>query len=503
MASRMTADVVVVGCGFAGATSAIAAHDAGARVVVIEKMPDPGGISVCSFGGVRCASDAKAALAYLQRTNGDAAPLPVLKALARGMVGVPRFIAHLTKAVGGTTAVRPAEGNYPFPGADTFGFVTVESLPDFDVDRAYPHVAGAPGGRFLFQMFERNLALRGLVPRTRTAAMELLRNRDGKVVGVRARAGREIIDIQARGGVVLACGGFEGSLDLQGRHWSFGPVLNAAFRGNTGDGIRMAQAAGAELWHMWHVHGSYGFRHPDPRYPFGIRTKRLPDWQPGQELRGDVRVPWILVDKRGRRFMNEYEPYLQDTGIRPFAAYDPVRQRFAALPAHLIADANGLATWPFGRPTSHERGIRYEWSRDNRAEIANGILRLAPTIAALADALQVPEQELTASIARWNAACDVQRDDAFDRPPTSMMPIREPPFVHADVWPIVSNTQGGPVHDARQRILHVSGKPIEGLYVAGEIGSLFGHLYLSGGNIAECVVGGQIAGREAARAAMR
>lgn len=75
-----------------------------------------------------------------------------------------------------------------------------------------------------------------------------------------------------------------------------------------------------------------------------------------------------------------------------------------------------------------------------------------------------------------------------------------PPFIAAPVWPIVSNTQGGPVHYVRQRVLHVTGRPIAGLYAAGELGSVSGHLYLSGGNIAECFVGGAIAGREAARA---
>jgi predicted oxidoreductase len=53
------------------------------------------------------------------------------------------------------------------------------------------------------------------------------------------------------------------------------------------------------------------------------------------------------------------------------------------------------------------------------------------------------------------------------------------------------------VHDAKQRIIDVNDKPIERLYAAGELGSSFGHLYLAGGNIAECFVTGRIAGREA------
>ena len=84
-----------------------------------------------------------------------------------------------------------------------------------------------------------------------------------------------------------------------------------------------------------------------------------------------------------------------------------------------------------------------------------------------------------------------------------MVPIDQAPSVYAPVWPIVSNTQGGPVHDAAQRILRPDGTPIPGLFAAGEMGSLFGHLYMSGGNIAECFVGGRLAGLGAARGALR
>jgi succinate dehydrogenase/fumarate reductase flavoprotein subunit len=126
------------------------------------------------------------------------------------------------------------------------------------------------------------------------------------------------------------------------------------------------------------------------------------------------------------------------------------------------------------------------------------MLKVAADLDALAAGTGIPRAALEAALAAWNAACAAGEDAAFDRPPTSMVRIVAPPFVYAPVWPIVSNTQGGPVHDARQRILTVDGAPIPGLYAAGELGSLFGHLYMSGGNIAECLVGGTIAGREAA-----
>ena len=108
-------------------------------------------------------------------------------------------------------------------------------------------------------------------------------------------------------------------------------------------------------------------------------------------------------------------------------------------------------------------------------------------------------KEAIATIAEWNAGCAAGRDAHFGRPPNSMVPLTAPPFYAARVWPIVSNTQGGPVHDEEQRVLDAFGRPIPRLFAAGECGSVFGHLYMSGGNLAECFIGGRIAGRGAAR----
>ena len=55
-----------------------------------------------------------------------------------------------------------------------------------------------------------------------------------------------------------------------------------------------------------------------------------------------------------------------------------------------------------------------------------------------------------------------------------------------------------PVHNAKQQIINVYGEPIPRLYAAGEMGSAFGHLYLSGANLTECMITGRIAGSEAA-----
>lgn len=494
----LSCDVLVVGCGYAGAVAAIAAHDAGAEVVVLEKMPDAGGISVCSAGGLRVAEDAGEAFAYLQATNAGTTPDDVLRRLAEGMVALPEAVAALAAGTGARVSRRASPGNYPLPGHRTFGFVYVEEIEGFDPRAHWPQVKGSPAGACLFRVLQLNLERRRIALRCNTAVRRLVRAADGSITGAEAAGPQGPLFVRARGGVVLACGGFEGDAVLQQQFWEAKPVLSAAFRGNTGDGIRMAQAAGAALWHMWHFHGSYGFRHPDPAYPFGIRTKRVPDWRPGEAPPADVRLPWILLDKTARRFANEYQPYLQDTGARALGRLRPEHQDFATVPAWLIADEDGRALYPFGRPTHNERGIAYDWSRDNRKEIGLGILRQADSLEELAAGTGLPADRLTEEIQRWNAACTAAEDRDFGRPPTSMMPLRRPPFCYGEVWPVVSNTQGGPVHDAEQRVLDPYDAPIGHLYAAGELGSAFGHLYMSGGNLAECFIGGAITGRNAA-----
>jgi succinate dehydrogenase/fumarate reductase flavoprotein subunit len=490
-------DVVVVGYGYAGGAAAISAAEAGASVLLLEKMPTPGGISICSAGGVRIAREVGPALAYLRATNAGKTPDPVLAALARGMVELPDQIQALAACHGARVAVRRSPANYPFEGFETFGFVYVEDVPGFDAEAAYPHVRGSPAGAMLFKVVEDEVASRPIEVRLDQRVTALVKDAEGRVSGVEIAGSKAV---GARGGVILACGGFEADPAMQDQYWPGGAALNAAFRGNTGDGIRMAQAAGADLWHMWHYHGSYGFAPPRPGHPFGIRVKRLPDWTPG-DARELPAMAWILLDRDGRRFMNEYEPYVQDTGARPLGALDPSRQTMPRNPAHLVVDSSGLALYPLGKPTSNDAVARYDWSHDNEAEVAAGLVRRAADVAELAAMIGAPTATVQKSLERWNRQCADGRDDDFARPPVSMVRVATPPYYVAEVWQIVSNTQGGPVHDAEQRVLDPYGQPIPGLFAAGELGSAFGHLYMSGGNLAECFIGGRTAGLGAAAAA--
>ena len=498
------ADVVVVGYGYAGAVAAIEAHDAGADVLLIEKMPDPGGISITSGGNVRIVEDAEEGFRHLQATNAATTPDPVLRALAAGMADIPAYFEKLARVSGATINRRQADGNYPFPGTKTFGYVSIDHVPGFDAERTYPFVSSyvpihrAAGVR-LFKVLEDNVSSRRLRIALSTAAARLITGVQGEICGVVAQRDGRVLAIKARRAVVLACGGFEANPEMQRQYWQEKPVLNAAYMGNTGDGILMAQAVGAALWHMWHYHGVYGFKHPDPAYPFGIRPKRLPDWIPGESARPDVKVPWIIVDRRGRRYMNEYQPYTQDTTWRAMAVFDGQSMTYPRIPSYMIMDEPGRGAYPIASPTFNDRRFKFAWSEKTLRELESRILRKCNSHSELAAAMKMREEVLASTIAQWNAACEAGEDTVHGRPPTSMLKIATPPYYCAEVWPVCSNTHGGPVHDAEQRILNAFGEPIPRLFAAGELGGVFGHLYMSGGNLAECFVGGWTAGRNAAR----
>jgi succinate dehydrogenase/fumarate reductase flavoprotein subunit len=495
-------DVVVVGYGFAGAVAAIEAAKAGAKVLVLEKAPDPGGISICSQGAICCTANPDEAFAYLKESNAGRIPDDVIRMIAEGMAKAEGYLRDVADGTDAEISTRPRGGNYPFTHRETFYYSHVDAIPNFNAQAFFPQVKGRVGGPYLFRVLQIKLDALGVDVQLSSPAERLIYTADHEVRGVIAETPDGRRRIEAKRGVVLSSGGFEANERMKQEYWQLMPVLTAANKYNTGDGIRMAQEVGADLWHMWHFHGSYGFRHPDPDYPYGIRVKRFPDWVPGNsdaKMVGadmvDVPVAWILVNRDGKRFMNEQPPYLQDTGARSFEDMDTVTQQFRNIPAWLICDEDARKLYPLGNPAYNDRDVHMEWSGDNLKEVDMGILKRADTLEELADIMGMPFDALKQTVDNWNAMTDARHDDAYGRPPGSMVPIRKPPFYAGEIWPIVSNTQGGPRHDAKQRIVNVHGEAIPRLYAAGEMGSCFGHLYLAGGNIAECMISGWTAGQ--------
>ena len=140
---------------------------------------------------------------------------------------------------------------------------------------------------------------------------------------------------------------------------------------------------------------------------------------------------------------------------------------------------------------------RYEWSEDNRAELAKGWIKTADSIASLAAVLGLDSAKLLDTVARWNRHCEAKHDAEFGR--TLMMePIAEPPFCAVELSPSMLNTQGGPRRNEKGQIVRPDGTPIPRLYSAGELGSIYSYLYQGTGNIGECLAFGRISGRNAA-----
>ncbi len=487
------ADVVVVGYGGAGALAALAAHDAAAKVMILEKGVYPGGSTVLAGGSVKIALDVEGVVRYLSASQGGRCSEDLVRVMAQGMYEIPRYMEELAKVNGAKLNIRKDKervgvDSYPFPGWDSLGSIVITQLPGFN---GFSWVQGCnPPGPKLVKLLSDNIASRDIDVRFSTTVKELVQDGQGRINGVRAEHNGKTISIKARKAVILASGGFEFNERLKAESFEAYPVYSMGHLPNTGEGLLMAQKAGAALWHMWHFHGSYGFKFSE--YPVAFRTllsgPRIPS----------KKIAWINVDRFGKRFMNEYQPAPQDTMHRPLQLFDPDLPGFPRIPCYLVFGDEGRPLGPIAKPMTTEADYIYDWSEDNSREIEKGWIISSKTIKGLADKIGVDTANLTQTIKGWNKICQKGEDLDFKRPPGTMMPIETPPYYAMQAWPICTNTQGGPVHDVKQRVLDPYGNPIPRLYAVGELGSFYGHVYLLGGNLAECFVGGRIAGQAAA-----
>ena len=181
-------DVIVVGYGFGGAVAAIEAADSGAKVLLCEKMPQPGGVSICSGGAVRCAEDPEDAFKYLKATNSGTTPDDVLRVLAEGMTQAEEYVKKLVAVVDGVS-IKDTEfsgkrgGNYPFPGWETFYHTQVEVPESFDRLKYFPHVRTRPssGGPGMFWVLDHNIKSRDITVKLSSPVKNLVRNYEGEV----------------------------------------------------------------------------------------------------------------------------------------------------------------------------------------------------------------------------------------------------------------------------------------------------------------------------------
>lgn len=455
-------DLIVVGAGSAGAATAISARDLGAEVVLLEKSAEPGGNSRYS-GGNLIELAGPAGLSHLEALAFGRTPVPVLAAYADAL---PAVRGWLEKLGASTYATGPAQLEVCWPnlaGADAVRFYRVDGLEG--------------PGRSLWRVLAAALAEREVRPFCAARVTELV-TRQGRITGVRAEIGGDTKEIRARAGVVLAAGGFAGSPQLCDIYLPVGSLQAVSHPANTGDGLLLAQAAGASLWHMSNFTGFWSFRAAGQPAALGI----IPAG-PG----------YLIVDSDGRRFAAEAGRETHDR-LRALGDFSPARQHAPGFPVHLIFDEATLHAGPlsgFRSPSG------YQWSKDNSAELKAGWIARAATVADLAGHLGVAPGVLADTVAAFNSAAASGRDAEFGRPASTMRPLTDGPLYTIPLLPGVATTSGGPRRDDKARVLGTSGDPVPGLYAAGDCGSVWGHLLEHGLSLTDGLVFGPIAAADA------
>lgn len=473
-------DLVVIGFGGAGAAAAIEAHDLGLDVLVLEKSEQGGGSTKESGGTLRLVADAEKSVEHYVSLSQGASPRSVFESYVAGLEELPTWLEKLGgRCVPYSSAtywssVFPASYDttaFPsHPGSEGLGSRFQATVPDRPEMRR---------GEALFELLERAATARGIEIVYSTSETRLLRGY-GRVSAVEYTAGGRRHRVAAPAGVVLACGGFNYDPELQTQF--FGRPLPALSPPGlaTGDGIRMAQSVGADLWHMTGLAATFGFTIPGHEAGFWAQ---LPS------------TGFVLVDRHGRRYVNEAGVEKHAAGLA-MLQIDPLTGDYPYAPSHLVFDETARLGGPVCvTDTGYNRG--FAWARDNAEAVANGWFTTSDTIEGLAAQLGPAGANLEAEVAAFNAGCE-SAEDPMGRPAGSATPISTPPFYALNISACLLNTQGGPRRDAAARILDPARQPIPGLYGAGELGSIWNRLYPGAGNVSEALIYGRIAARTAA-----
>ena len=473
------ADVVVVGFGAAGVAAAVTAHDLGAEAVILEKAPEGehGGNTRVAGQGYLNTSSAEDAAAYLTALCG---PYTVPKAMVRVWAEEMCRNNEWLESLGGD----PQEHQHPPVGIEFPDLPGAGSVHKFHDGPTY-------GYSYTWRRFESLVKERPIRVLYETPGKALIQHdKTREILGVRARRRDETVCVKARRGVVLTCGGFENNQEMIRNYLPGVPYCyTSGSPYNEGDGVAMAMTAGADLWHMNNYAGpSMALKVREIRTTFSMQALHFSKVIPGG---------MIVVGPDARRFTDE--KYKTRHGKIP------VGGRWLPLstpcPMFMIFDHALFAAGPlYDKHPSHgwtQIIERYEWSADNRAELAKGWIKTADSIAGLAGVLGLDPAVLARTVARWNVSYEAGRDPEFGRR-LMLAPIAEPPFYAVELSPSMLNTQGGPRRNEKGQIVRPDGAPIPRLYSAGELGSIYSYLYQGTGNIGECLAFGRISGRNAA-----
>ncbi|MGE0581706.1 MAG: FAD-binding protein [Steroidobacteraceae bacterium] len=486
------ADVVIAGYGVAGAAAAIEAHDADpkADILVLEKMPEvhQGGNSRASGQSLLISKNVEALKTY-QRAMSESNPIPedMLAAWAERMVALEPYIQERAKEA----------GSQYIHGAGWSDRAAILEFPELGAREAVAHTATIlpiPSGVWL--TFKACVEQRPRIRRMfESPITDLVQDPDTlEVYGVIVQRQGKRVAIRARRAVVMATGGFENNLDMQRNYYGLSQAWPLGTPGNTGDGIRILQKAGADLWHLRNQ-GQSGGVWPGLRFP-GHPTAFLRQFF-------FQSFSWIDIGGTGERFCDE-------TGEWQLTHYkQKVHGEWIDLPhqrvgrMHMLFDENTrlynplitrVMTW---NAVVHD----YEWSEDNSTEIDKGWIVRADTLAGLAGRIDRDPATIEATVRRYNEACARGEDADFGRRKETLQPIAAPPYYAVEIVPAIVCTGGGARRNIESEVLDPAGQPIPRLYEAGELGSMFSNLYQNGSYLTEAMISGRAAGGNAVRLA--
>lgn len=448
----LSVPVLVIGGGACGLTAALAAHDAGAEVLVLERDPSPSGSTAMSSGMIPAAGTA------LQAARGvDDTPEIMaadIQAKAHGE-NDPVMVAAICAASGPTVDWLVQTHHVPLTLVEGFLY------PGHSKPRMH-----APASRSGTDL------IGGLLSATNAAGIDivcdatvttLFADASGRVHGVeleRPDGSRERIGCDA---LVLACSGFGGNADMLARHI---PELEGAqyygHTGNRGDALQWGEKLGAAVKHLgaYQGHGSLAMPHA-------------------------ILITWALmmeggfqVNANGERFSCEHDGYSEQA-------------------MRVIAQPGGVA-WNIFDERLHKLGLDFE---DYRDALKGGAVKSADSIAALAGLCGLSAEKLAATLAETQALAVGRGSDRFGRDFTSKPPLAAP-FYAVKVTGALFHTQGGLGIDTDARVLRADGQPFPNLLAGG--GAACGISgrgrdgYLSGNGLLAATVLGAKAGRTAA-----
>ena len=485
-------DVVVVGCGNAALCAAVAARQAGASVLVIERAPRSkrGGNGIFTAGLVRFAYDGidgideLADLSEVERATLDVGSYPP-EAFFDDVAQLTDYLSDpdllWTLATQSFPTMLWLRGN-------GVRFIPSLGMHAYEEGGRIRFRGNAPleisgGGLGLVTHLVELAESLGVTVWYDARAVELAR--DGDDNGWRVGIQRPDENIVVGGkSVILACGGFEANAAMRAQYlgpgWDLARVRGTEY--NTGDGIRLARGVGAAL--VGHFSGCHAT-------PTDAATPRYGDRQVLHTFTRHSYNFGIMVNRNGTRFVDEGQDYETHT-------YAKFGREILAQPggiAYQIFDAKGAAL------------LREEYWTPHATRIVGETIGELAVKAEISGDLGATVSEFNAAVSNeeFNPAIKDGKGTVGTYPPKSnwAIPIVDPPYYAFPVVCGITFTYGGLRISTDGNVLDESERPLPGLFAAGEIiGGLFYHNYPTASGITVGAVFGRIAGRGASAHAL-